>query len=44
MLELETDIASENEKFASSLAQVNKQIEAKRETDRKIDMQHQRRM
>ncbi|KAL7174196.1 hypothetical protein ACSBR2_033450 [Camellia fascicularis] len=44
ILALETDLMNENKKFTSSLAQVKKYTEARRDTDRKLDMQYQRRI
>uniref|UniRef100_A0A5B6YNB3 mRNA export factor GLE1 n=1 Tax=Davidia involucrata TaxID=16924 RepID=A0A5B6YNB3_DAVIN len=44
ILALETDLMNENEKFTSALAQVEKYTEARREMDRKLDMQYQRRI
>lgn len=35
---------NENEKFSSALARVEKYNEARRDMDRKLDMQYQRRM
>ncbi|CAL5421246.1 unnamed protein product [Camellia sinensis] len=44
ILALETDLLNENKKFTSSLAQVKKYTEARREMHRKLDMQYQRRI
>ncbi|KAA8533231.1 hypothetical protein F0562_033236 [Nyssa sinensis] len=44
ILALETDMMNENEKFTSALARVEKYTEARREMDRKLDMQYQRRI
>lgn len=44
ILELERGVVNEDEKFSSVLARVEKYKEAKREMDRKFDMQYQRRM
>lgn len=44
ILELEKDVVNENEKYASVLAQVDKYRDAKREMERKFDMQYQRRI
>lgn len=42
ILTLETDLVNENEKFASVIAQVEKQKEFQREKDRKFDLHYQR--
>ncbi|XP_059657810.1 mRNA export factor GLE1 isoform X2 [Cornus florida] len=41
---LETDLMSENEKFTSALARVERHTEAKRDIDRKLDMHYQRKI
>ena len=44
MSALESDLMSKNEKFASALLRVEKYREARRETDRELDTQYQRKM
>ncbi|XP_059650596.1 mRNA export factor GLE1-like [Cornus florida] len=44
ILALETDLMSENEKFTSALARVEKHTEARRDMDRKLNMQYQRKI
>jgi len=41
---LEAELVAEKEKSASALVQVDKNSEARREMDKKLDMQYQRRM
>jgi nucleoporin GLE1 len=44
VLGLVTDLMNENAKLSTALAQIDKEKEARRDMDRKLDMQYQRRM
>ncbi|KAG9152002.1 hypothetical protein Leryth_002268 [Lithospermum erythrorhizon] len=41
---LEADLINENEKFVSTLAQIDKSVKTKQAMDRKLDMQYQRKI